>query len=811
MTTFAYTPFGLTASGRTAEGIETRFTYDANNNKTKEETYTATGGTVGTVNYEYDILDRVSKKTAVIDGSGAADVTVTTYDGNGNVLTMKEGSGATIKFAYDEMNRAKEKRIVMDPNDASRDIVTAYAFDRNGNVVGTTAPNGNQASATYDLYDRVTRKTDPAGAYSTSTYDQAGNVIETDTFSSTGTLLAKSTAAFDQLGHAVRTTSYDLTNQVPANIVTTQKYDRNGNPTVATDARGNATTTAYDILGRPVSVTDALGNMTVLAYDKRSLVTSKSVVPNTGTGTITTASAYDNDGRLVSETDNLGKTKTLTYNALGQVVSSKDEENNVTAYDRDYRGKSTKETKYLSGGIAVATAYGYDERGNLTSVTDPKGNATTYQYDALSRNTKTVYADGKALSYAYDKDSNVVSQTDPNGTVVTSMYDVRNLLASKAIATGTGVVGTTSETYSYDPLGRVISANDSGSGRLDFAYDSQGHLVSETGSGTSVGYAYDPDGNLAKIVYPDLREQSYAYDALNRNTTIVFCGGTIATYAYTGILNTGVTYGNGKTMTQTFDGLNRLKTLNNGVNSYSYAYDGVGNMLSDGQKNYGYDSIYRLTQANDSMSGTVLENFAYDKAGNRTTDANGQYVTNALNQYSSLSGSTNAAYAYDNNGNVTNNGKYAFAYDYKNRLVKVSTGATSIEELSYDVLGRRISKKTQADTTKYAYANDNILTEARTQSGSATTFHKTYVNGLGTDDLIAYDNEEVNLSPNDKAELSFCTSQVLSATGGFVKYGYQNIVDRCTGLSNSGSVVVTNRYYFHKNHLGSVTGLTNGA
>lgn len=79
------------------------------------------------------------------------------------------------------------------------------------------------------------------------------------------------------------------------------------------------------------------------------------------------------------------------------------------------------------------------------------------------------------------------------------------------------------------------------------------------------------------------------------------------------------------------------------------------------------------------------------------------------------------------------------------------------------------------------------------------------------DNLIAYDNEEVSLSMDEKAELAFCTAQVSSATGSFIKYGYQNIVDRCNSLSNSGSTIATNRYYFQKDHLGSIIGLTNNS
>lgn len=79
------------------------------------------------------------------------------------------------------------------------------------------------------------------------------------------------------------------------------------------------------------------------------------------------------------------------------------------------------------------------------------------------------------------------------------------------------------------------------------------------------------------------------------------------------------------------------------------------------------------------------------------------------------------------------------------------------------------------------------------------------------DDLIAYDNEEVSLSPDEKAELNFCNARVLAYTGSFLKYGYTQIVDRCNSLGNSGTVLVTNRYYFQKDHLGSIIGLTNNS
>jgi YD repeat-containing protein len=77
----------------------------------------------------------------------------------------------------------------------------------------------------------------------------------------------------------------------------------------------------------------------------------------------------------------------------------------------------------------------------------------------------------------------------------------------------------------------------------------------------------------------------------------------------------------------------------------------VSNITSDNEKNYTYDDIYRVTQVNNTQSGTLLERFNYDNAGNRTNDLNNSYTNNNLNQYTSViaSGATQSTLTYDNN------------------------------------------------------------------------------------------------------------------------------------------------------------------
>jgi RHS repeat-associated protein len=114
-------------------------------------------------------------------------------------------------------------------------------------------------------------------------------------------------------------------------------------------------------------------------------------------------------------------------------------------------------------------------------------------------------------------------------------------------------------------------------------------------------------------------------------------------------------------------------------------YDYVGNRTimqvtdSGGTRNhvYSYDSIYQLTDVNYPVGYDYLATdttFNYDATGNRTSVIDGggntSYVTNALNQYTSVG---NVQYLYDKAGNLTyDGGNNMYAYDPENRLMTVT-------------------------------------------------------------------------------------------------------------------------------------------
>jgi YD repeat-containing protein len=358
----------------------------------------------------------------------------------------------------------------------------------------------------------------------------------------------------------------------------------------------------------------------------------------------------------------------------------------------------TRQTTY-SGAIASITNYTYDERGNLTSITDPMNHTTSYQYDGINRNIQITYPDLKTVVMTYDKASNLLTKTDPNGTVVTNTYNSLNQLISRSITTGSGVTGVTNEIYTYDTLGRLTSAGDNtsptGTGsptysgaavtNLTFTYDALSRLITETqkplgSTGYTLAYTYSATSDLTGVVLPDNKVQTYVYDKTHRLLSTTYSGQTISTNTYTGILQNKTTYLNSKITNYTYDTINRLTTINAGTGMPlpSYTYNDASDILTDGAKSYTYDGLARLIRATPTISGALIENYVYDKTGNRSNSTlntgTTTYTTNTLDQYTTLTGAIySGSISYDNNGNIKTQGTRTYTYDYNNRLIQVNS------------------------------------------------------------------------------------------------------------------------------------------
>jgi RHS repeat-associated protein len=638
---------------------------------------------LGTVtSYTRDANDReLTRSVSLTTPSGPRTLTTaTTYDANGNVLSVTDPDGGVTRYEYDSLGH---QTAVIDPLGHR----TEYRFDASGRHVETLYADGTTETFAYDADGRRVAYSDRAGRTTRYKYDELGRLVTT--------ILPDDTPA-DLADNPRLRTEYDAAGQITAEIDplghrTEYTYDADGRQTVLRDALGEETLTSYDADGRRVSVTDALGRTSKYEYDARGLLVG-TVFPD-GTST---QSAFDGMLRLTTATDQAGATTRYEYDAAGRLATVVD-------------------------ALGGQTNYAYDEVGNLVRQTDANGNLTKYGYDGLGHRTSTVLPLGQRSLTTYDAAGNVATTTDFNGNTISYDYDSNNRLIAKHFPDGT------STTFTYTPTGQEATVTDA-RGVTRYQYDAADRLVSRTDpDGTSISYTYDGAGNRTSVTIP-AGTTSYNFDPLDRLATVTDPNGGVTHYTYDAagnLLRTDLP--NGTAETRSYDALNRLIFLQNlgpngTISSYQYTLDPTGNRLSvledTGRKvNYTYDALYRLTEEAiaDPTAGNRTIDYTYDAVGNRLTrtdtaegqmtyayDANGRLVTETL-------GSDVTKYTYDDNGNTLSKiigatDQVFMTWDFENRLIGVDeTDASGTHHIQnqYDANGIRVSQKVDGQETRY--------------------------------------------------------------------------------------------------------------
>ncbi len=173
----------------------------------------------------------------------------------------------------------------------------------------------------------------------------------------------------------------------------------------------------------------------------------------------------------------------------------------VTQYPYDGLGNRTQE---ISPNTGTAT-YLYDAAGNLTQKTDARNVATSFTYDALNRPTSEAYT-GVTLGNitpVYDQGVNGLDRlsgiTYPSGRKVDDLRD-----GAGRISAVTTTVGTTTSTLAgsvgHLPFGPLTGLSFGNNRALSRSFDDDYRLFIQTaGSLQSLGYAYDPAGNLTGV------------------------------------------------------------------------------------------------------------------------------------------------------------------------------------------------------------------------------------------------------------------------------------------------------------------------
>ena len=228
----------------------------------------------------------------------------------------------------------------------------------------------------------------------------------------------------------------------------------------------------------------------------------------------------------------------------------------------------------------------------------------------------------------------------------------------------------------------------------------------------------DAAGDRTTITWPDTGSNAlaatYAYDVLQRVTSISVGGSTIASYGYD-------QYGRRSTVAR-----------NGGTGAgTTYGYDGADRINSLAQSLTGSGAV-TWTMAYDPSSAIVsreASNTSYLWHGGAVSTA---YAANGLNQYTTAGG---APLSYsDGRANLTSLSSTGptFSFDTANDLLSAS-GPTAVT-LTYDPVGRIQTKTSGGATETFLYAGSMLVGEYN----SAGAILDRYVPGPGQDEAALW-------------------------------------------------------------------------
>ncbi|HKP95220.1 MAG TPA: DUF6531 domain-containing protein [Fibrobacteria bacterium] len=629
---YAYDSLNLvTLDSNATEGTSIRYGYTDKGHLQQQDNADGTHET-----FLYDGQGQLTRKVG-----RAADTLIYAYNATGGVNLLVNPVGDTTRYLYDSLGRLAG--FVNGVRDTTRLIL-----DKKDRLVSLIDAAGNATKNLYDAAGRHLGYVDASGDTTKVFRDGNGNPVEIrypdgsvagQEFNALGQLISRT----DPLG---RKTRFEYEGQTgggrlkkvvdPLGQAMQQGFcGEELEPCDIRDKTGHLFHLEREASYRLKSVTDPLGHTTRFAYNSRGQKTS--AIQSNGRMTLY---GYDSEGRLTHVLTLPGDTTLYVYNALGQKIYSIAPGRDTTSYAYDKAGNLLQEKNLLG----AYTRYTYDAAGRRSTAVDPNGDTTRFLYGKTGRIVRIAYQDGAVDTFAYDADG-------------------RKTLASN---------GKVSYQYKYDKRGRLAEFLDQGLAK-------------------SIRYEYDAAGNLTARINGENELTTYKYDGLDRLIEIKDVLGGLTGFEYDGMgRRIRASYPNGTRTETRYDASGRVAELThfNGAGTvldrFQYAYDGIGNLLSErtpqGVYTYAYDRLDRLKSIlyPDGSSRII----AYNASGRKAleVETHGGLPDTAVYHYTrdrldSISGAHRRAFAFDANGNLTRASDVAgsthYQYTSKGDLVRI--------------------------------------------------------------------------------------------------------------------------------------------
>lgn len=415
------------------------------------------------------------------------NVTLNTYDGQGNLLSREVGIKNVNGTDTHQPEYAKYQWTYYPAGDPNQYLMSA-AIDANGNqqnfyydashrltqvVEAPDVANGTRAATniSYDTASRVSQIEDAENRTVQYAYDQRDRV-STITYGDSSTeqfffgapgsgnenLLVKQK---DRNGVTTRF-DFDATGRV---TTTTYAYSTiiNGTETLITDPSVQVTKTCTYLPGTDlVASCTERGETTTYGYDYRQRLVSTTVQPRMGVSLTTTRTYLNN--LLFSEQDPYGRLKYFGYRSSDGALI-REIQGTVPGFTlADFTAVANQTRDASPNAKFLITDYTLDNNGQRTAIVDGNNNTLAQTFDSRGQLVQAVEASGTAIAgttgYLYDANGNNIEiltpryydTSDPQvGNVRTQMtFTGRNLLATRSEAPGRPEAATVQYQYNLD-------------------------------------------------------------------------------------------------------------------------------------------------------------------------------------------------------------------------------------------------------------------------------------------------------------------------------------------------------------------------
>nr|WP_319020246.1 DNRLRE domain-containing protein [Streptomyces peucetius] len=630
---------------------------------------------------------------------------------DGYMTSAVDKNGNTQTFTYEERksNNKPTKFLAYVTDPAGRQSLTVDYYGKGD----TTSPK---------IVDHVRSMTDISGRKLTFEYSDKG-------------LLTKLTDGAGSAQPKVFSFTYDAT-----------QGNKNVKLVEVTDPRGNATGLAYYYPKEgddpkyhwwTQTITDRLGGSTGFAYAADTATPEFTRTKVTDAENRATTYVTDDFGRPVETVNAKSQTTRLTWDADNNVTYLEEANGATTAYcydqrtgyplwkrDAEHNKAGVPPQSDCAPGVYPANAQKYEYRTRLDG----------YSAD-IHRKTSP---QGRTWEFGYDDFGNLVSVTDPKGVASPDAddyttryeYDAHGLLAKVIDARGnptvnagfgptgfpaeiTDALGNTTS-FEYDERGQVTQVTDALDKKTTQTYDTYGRpLVNSVPKDqnadeliTTPAPVYDANDNVTRATAPSGAVSTAVYDAADQLTSATAPRDSETAPE--------------RTTTYTYDKAGHLRSTTEPKGTATTADP------DDFVTTNNYDEIYQLTSVVNAEGDRI--SYEYDEVGNLVT------VVDPKKNATADTTDYSAKNAYDLNhrivrmtdalGNTTRR-----AYDKDSLVVSATDADGNTTEISYDERGKRTETKVPhkgADgdityrTTRFEYDEVGNATRVVTPRGTAT-------------------------------------------------------------------------------------------